>query len=118
MGKTKIYDRKKGEYVEGEEIFKERNYNVLKLKDYELQGLLSGNRLMLGQSIEILEEAEKLFKNSLKIFSVSFDALVANPAHFYDKINDVRHHKGQIKIAEEIRYNIYEVKFNLFLLMN
>ena len=111
-GKGKVYDIETSSFEEAQKVFAKKNFEPLKLNQYELLGLISGNKNIVGEVIGVIKRLERVMMNAVNAFIMSFEAMIANPAAFTGKVHEIRNHEGQIEVARLIRTAIKEVKLS------
>lgn len=92
-----------GKRMSGAEYLTARGQEPVRLQAKEGLALLNGTQFMLAHALDSIWRAERLFENSLWIFSVAIDAFDGRTDFLHPGIQQVRPHKGQILAAEKIR---------------
>ncbi len=85
------------------EVLKELNIEPLKLKLRDGLGLMNGTSCMTGIGAVNLVYAEKLMNWSIISSSIINEIVEAYDDSFSFELNNVKRHKGQLKIAEKMR---------------
>ncbi|HNP19977.1 MAG TPA: histidine ammonia-lyase [Fulvivirga sp.] len=92
-----------GKRYSGEEINKLKNWEPIKFRAKEGLALLNGTQLMSAYGLYACINANKLFNWANKIGALSIDAFDGRIEAFDAKVHDIRPHKGQQHVAEQIR---------------
>ncbi len=93
----------KGEIRQAADVLKEKNWNPISLQSKEGLALLNGTQFMSAHASMVIARAQRLFKVANIIAAMSIDAFDGRIEPFGAEVNAVRHHPGQIKVAEDIR---------------
>lgn len=84
------------------DILSTHQLRPIALKSKEGLALINGTQFMSAYGIYCLAKAEKLLQWANIIAAISFDGFDGNPEPFHPKIHEVRPHKGQIEVAQNI----------------
>lgn len=89
-----------------EDLFKQLNWQTVKLQSKEGLALINGTQFMTSYGMFCLQRAEHLLKMADAIAAISFDAFdcVSQPLH--EAIHRVRAHKGQVGTAAKLREHL------------
>lgn len=93
----------KGERCMAENVIKEMGWEPIQLMSKEGLALLNGTQFMSSHAVWAVYEASQLLKAANRIAAMSLDAFDGRLEPFGALVNEVRHHKGQIDIAENMR---------------
>lgn len=97
----------KGERMSGVQMHKKLGWKPIQLQSKEGLALLNGTQFMGAYGIFMCLRVFKLSRLSDIIAALSLDAFDGRIEPFHDLIQQIRHHRGQIKTASRIR-NILE----------
>ncbi len=92
-----------GEKYTGEEINKKFGWEPVELQSKEGLALLNGTQFMSSYGVYNLLMAFRLSRYADVIGAISLEAFDGRIEPFYDPVHQVRHHKGQIQTAANIR---------------
>jgi histidine ammonia-lyase len=92
-----------GKRYSGREINELKNWSPIKFRAKEGLALLNGTQLMSAYGLYACINANKLLNWANKIGSLSVDAFDGRIEAFKAKVHDIRPHKGQQHVAEQIR---------------
>lgn len=93
-----------GERLSGADLLKKMNWESVNLKSKEGLALLNGTQFMSAYGVYIILKVQKLSKLADVIGAVSLDGFDGRIEPFHDSVHQVRHHEGQIKTAERMRF--------------
>jgi histidine ammonia-lyase len=93
----------KNSCLKSEEVLNVLDWEPIELKSKEGLALLNGTQFMSAYAVHALIYGSKLSKYADLISAVSLDAFDGRISPFHELIQTVRHHKGQIETAENIR---------------
>ena len=93
----------KGERRPAGEVLAEMGWEPITLQSKEGLALLNGTQFMSSFGVWSIIQARRLSRLADKIGSLSLDAYDGRIEPFCAPVNIVRHHKGQIKTAENVR---------------
>ena len=93
----------KGERRPAGEVLAEMGWEPITLQSKEGLALLNGTQFMSSFGVLSIIQARRLSRLADKIGSLSLDAYDGRIEPFCAPVNIVRHHKGQIKTAENVR---------------
>lgn len=96
----------KGEIVATKKAFDACGLHPIKLHAKEGLALLNGTQFMCAFGVELVEQAQAIFKLANLIASVSLDAYDCRMDPFHPDIHKIRAHEGQIETARQIRENL------------
>jgi histidine ammonia-lyase len=94
----------KGKRVPASEALADAGLSVVPLKSKEGLALLNGTQFMSAYGVYSLLKTFRLSMLSDIIAAIALDAFDGRIEPFYDQLHQIRHHKGQIKTAERIRF--------------
>ncbi len=94
----------KGERRPAGKVLEEMGWEPITLQSKEGLALLNGTQFMSSFGVWSLIQARRLSKLADKIGSLSLDAYDGRIEPFCDPVNRVRHHKGQIETAANVRH--------------
>ena len=101
LGKGEVYY--KGEKKASGEVLKELGLEPLKLQSKEGLALLNGTQFMSAYGVTALLKVFRLSELADIIGALSLDAFDGRIEPFYDALQQIRHHKGQIQTAQRYR---------------
>lgn len=93
----------KGQRMAAQEALAKAGLQVVGLKSKEGLALLNGTQFMSAYGVYSLLKTFRLSILSDIIAALALDAFDGRIEPFYDRLHQIRHHKGQIKTAERIR---------------
>ena len=93
----------KGERRPAGEVLSEMGWEPITLQSKEGLALLNGTQFMSSFGVWSIIQAKRLSRLADKIGSLSLDAFDGRIEPFCAPVNIVRHHKGQIETAENVR---------------
>jgi histidine ammonia-lyase len=93
----------KNSRLSSEEVFSVLNWQPIELESKEGLALLNGTQFMNAYAVYALIYGSRLSKQADLISAISLDAFDGRISPFHELIQKVRHHKGQIETAENIR---------------
>jgi len=102
IGEGKVFY--KGTEQDTSDVFKQLNLKPIDIKLREGLALINGTSVMTGISLSNVFSAKKLLNYSLLISSMINEIVKSYDDHFSAELNAVKFHKGQEKIAEEMRH--------------
>ncbi len=102
LGMGEVYLR--GRRMSGAEMNKEMGWEPITLLSKEGLALLNGTQFMSAYGIYLCLHIFKLSRLSDIIAALSLDAFDGRIEPFHDLIQQIRHHRGQIKTASRIRH--------------
>lgn len=88
-----------GKKMKAEEALKKMDWEPVSLQSKEGLALINGTQFMSAYGIYNLVQMEKLLHWANIIAAISFDAFNCNPDCFYEKLQAIRPHPGQISVA-------------------
>lgn len=94
----------KGKRMTAQEALAKADLQVVALKSKEGLALLNGTQFMSAYGVYSLLKTFRLSILSDIIAALALDAFDGRKEPFYDRLHQIRHHKGQIKTAERIRF--------------
>jgi len=83
--------------------FKERQVKPLDIHLREGLALINGTSAMTGVGMVNLIQAKKVFHISLALSAITNELMKSFDDHFSLELNQVKHHVGQVKVAEGMR---------------
>jgi histidine ammonia-lyase len=92
-----------GKIYSSEEVLKLLNWQPIHFKAKEGLALLNGTQFMSAYGVWCLHHSHRLLKLANLIGAISLDAFDGRIEPFDELVHQVRPHKGQMKVAEEIR---------------
>jgi histidine ammonia-lyase len=93
----------KNSRLTSKQILDTMDWKPIKLKSKEGLALLNGTQFMSAYAVRCLIHSVRLSKQADFISAISLDAFDGRISPFHELIQTIRHHKGQIKTAENIR---------------
>ncbi len=100
LGRGEVYF--KGKKKTSKEVLAELNLTKVRLFSKEGLALLNGTQFMQAYGAWILINAHKFFHLANFISTVSLEGFNGNKEAFYPAIHNVRGHKGQIEVSQEV----------------
>ena len=94
--------------IEAIDILNKHNIEPVELQPKDGLSLINGTQLMSAYGSYILEKSNHLLKVADLIASMSLEALQGSIVPFDDRIHKIRPHKGQIRVAENVRFLLKE----------
>ncbi len=94
----------KGKRIPAAEALADASLTIVPLKSKEGLALLNGTQFMSAYGVYSLLKTFRLSMLSDIIAAIALDAFDGRIEPFYDQLHQIRHHKGQIKTAERIRF--------------
>lgn len=101
IGKGEVYY--KGEKMTSEEMYRKTGMQPIRLRSKEGLALLNGTQFMSAYGIYLCLRVFKLSRLADIIGALSLDAFDGRIEPFHNLIQQIRHHRGQIKTAARIR---------------
>jgi histidine ammonia-lyase len=92
-----------GKIYSSEEVLRLLNWQPIHFKAKEGLALLNGTQFMSAYGVWCLHHSHRLLKLANLIGAISLDAFDGRIEPFDELVHQVRPHKGQMKVAEEIR---------------
>lgn len=93
----------KGEIRPTAEVFKQLNIKPLSIHIREGLAILNGTSAMTGIGMANIVQAQKLLEWSVLLSAMINEVVEAYDDHYSYELNIVKHHKGQNKIAAQLR---------------
>ncbi len=100
----------KGERKFTKDVFADLNISPLKVKLREGLGLINGTSVMSGIGVLNIINSWKLVNWSVVMSSMINEIVASFSDHFSEELNEVKHHKGQNRIAEAMRNIMHDSK--------
>lgn len=100
IGKGEVYY--KGKKIDGSELLKIFNWNIIQLKSKEGLALLNGTQFMSAYGVSLILKSFKLSYLADLIGTLSLEAFDGRNSPFNELIHKIRPHSGQIKTAKQI----------------
>jgi len=100
IGEGKV--RHKGRIVSTRSALKQAGLSPITLMEKEGLALINGTQVMTALGVLNLTEAENLVDTADVAGAITFEAQLGNPAPFYDEIQEVRPHPGQIRTSRNL----------------
>ncbi|MDE6206478.1 MAG: histidine ammonia-lyase [Muribaculaceae bacterium] len=85
------------------EVLREKGWEPLALMSKEGLALLNGTQFMSAHAVRAVYEAKRLLDAANHIGAMSLDAFDGRLEPFGALVNEVRHHRGQIDVAADVR---------------
>ncbi|MBI9034431.1 MAG: histidine ammonia-lyase [Bacteroidales bacterium] len=101
LGLGEVYFQ--GQKYSGEEINNKMGWEPIELQSKEGLALLNGTQFMSSYAVHILLLSFDLSRYADVIGAISLEGFDGRIEPFYDPVHQVRHHKGQIQTAANIR---------------
>ncbi len=101
IGEGKVFYE--GKEHNTKDVLKNLNLNPIEIKLREGLALINGTSVMTGISLSNILSAKRLLNYSLLISSIINEIVKSYDDHFSYELNSVKFHKGQEKVAEEMR---------------
>ncbi|XP_076447679.1 histidine ammonia-lyase-like isoform X2 [Babylonia areolata] len=102
VGEGKMWSPKSG-WAEAKYVLESHNLKPIKLKPKEGLALINGTQLITSLGVEGVERAEGIARQADVIAAFTLEVLKGTSRAFDSKIQSVRPHKGQIKVARRLR---------------
>lgn len=93
-----------GMKLSGSELLTKMNWEPISLRSKEGLALLNGTQFMSAHGVNLTLKVWKLSKLADVISAISLDAFDGRIEPFHDSVHQIRHHKGQIKTADRMRF--------------
>jgi histidine ammonia-lyase len=93
-----------GERLSGSDLLKKMKWEPIGLRSKEGLALLNGTQFMSAHGVNLTLKVWKLSQLADVIGAISLDAFDGRIEPFHDSVQQIRHHKGQIKTASRIRF--------------
>jgi histidine ammonia-lyase len=100
----------KGEIHPAKEIFAREKVTPLQIHLREGLALMNGTSAMTGVGIVNVIHAKTLLNCSVMLSCIINELMKSFDDHFSLELNQVKHHKGQMKIAEQMRHLLADSK--------
>lgn len=84
-------------------VFEKLGLKPIEIKIREGLALINGTSLMTGLGLSNLIESKSLFNWSVAISSIINEIVSAYSDHLSKELNQIKHHKGQIEVAKQMR---------------
>ncbi len=92
-----------GKRYKGAEILEKMGWEPLNLTSKEGLALLNGTQFMLAYGVHVMMRAQEMSLWADLSGAMSFEAFMGRIEAFYEQVHHIRHHKGQIETAANIR---------------
>ncbi len=92
-----------GERLSGAEALKRAGIAPVRLEAKEGLSLLNGTQAALALGLLALHDAERLEKTANLAGAMSLEALMGTPTAFDEKLQHLRPHSGQLRVAKKMR---------------
>ncbi|KAL8603486.1 hypothetical protein ACOMHN_038627 [Nucella lapillus] len=102
IGEGKMWSPKSG-WAEAKYVLESHNLKPIKLKPKEGLALINGTQLITSLGVEGVERSELIARQADVVAAFSLEVLKGTSRAFDSKIQSVRPHKGQIKVARRLR---------------
>ena len=93
---------------DAQEIMEKHSLKPIELKPKDGLSLINGTQLMSAYGAYVLEKTLHLFKMADIAAAMSLEALQGSIVPFDKRIQEIRPHHGQIKVAENVRFLLKE----------
>ncbi|XP_025108687.1 LOW QUALITY PROTEIN: histidine ammonia-lyase-like [Pomacea canaliculata] len=110
IGEGKMWSPKSG-WAEAKYVLESHNLTPIKLKPKEGLALINGTQLITSLGAEAVERSEAIARQADVIAAMSLEVLKGTSRAFDSKIQAVRPHKGQIKVARQLRALLHSDTF-------
>ncbi|XP_069100911.1 histidine ammonia-lyase-like [Argopecten irradians] len=102
MGEGKMWSPNSG-WADAKYVLESNGLEPIKLGPKEGIALINGTQLIAGLGSEAVERAEAIARQADIVAAFTLDVLKGTTRAFDSNIQDVRPHKGQIKVARRLR---------------
>lgn len=92
-----------GKRINSKKVLKKNNMLPIDLGPKEGLALINGTQIMSSIACKVIADSEMLLKNAQIASAMSLEALRGTSKAFDEKIHAIRPHKGQIRIAKNMR---------------
>lgn len=92
-----------GEILPAADVLAVKGWKPLTLKSKEGLALLNGTQFMSAHGTWAICRARRLFNAALSVAAMSLEAFDGRIEPFGKEVNEVRHHPGQIAVADKMR---------------
>lgn len=92
-----------GEILSAADVLAVKGWKPLTLKSKEGLALLNGTQFMSAHGTWAICRARRLFNAALSVAAMSLEAFDGRIEPFGKEVNEVRHHPGQIAVADKMR---------------
>lgn len=92
-----------GEILAAADVLAVKGWKPLTLKSKEGLALLNGTQFMSAHGTWAICRARRLFNAALSVAAMSLEAFDGRIEPFGKEVNEVRHHPGQIAVADKMR---------------
>ena len=92
-----------GEILPAADVLAVKGWNPLTLNSKEGLALLNGTQFMSAHGTWAICRARRLFNAALSVAAMSLEAFDGRIEPFGKEVNEVRHHPGQIAVADKMR---------------
>ena len=92
-----------GEILPAADVLAVKGWKPLTLKSKEGLALLNGTQFMSAHGTWAICRARRLFNAALRVAAMSLEAFDGRIEPFGKEVNEVRHHPGQIAVADKMR---------------
>lgn len=103
LGLGSFWNKEGTGVLDAAEILNGHKLDPLELKPKDGLSLINGTQLMSGYGAFILERSLSLLKLADIAAAMSLEALQGSITPFDDRIQQIRPHKGQVEVAENVR---------------
>lgn len=93
----------KGRRCDVQEVYAEKGWQPIELQSKEGLALLNGTQFMSAYAVWSVLKAQRLSRQADIILSISLDAFDGRIEPFYDNLQRVRPHQGQLDTARNVR---------------
>lgn len=94
----------KGRRCDVQEVYAEKGWQPIELQSKEGLALLNGTQFMSAYAVWSVLKAQRLSRQADMILSLSLDAFDGRIEPFYDNLQRVRPHQGQLDTARNVRH--------------
>ncbi|ESO91184.1 hypothetical protein LOTGIDRAFT_209547 [Lottia gigantea] len=102
LGEGKMWSPKSG-WADAKYVLEANNLEPIKLKPKEGLALINGTQMIASLGAEAVERADAISRQADVIAALTLDVLKGTTRAFDSDIHRVRPHKGQIKVARNLR---------------
>jgi histidine ammonia-lyase len=108
IGQGFFWDSNGDKTIPASEAIKEDGLEIIELEPKDGLALLNGTQMMAAYAAYVLSRCENLLKAADIISIISLEALRGSIKPFDARIHEVRPHKGQIDVADNVRKLLVE----------
>ncbi len=108
LGKGFFWDEKGEKTIPAEKVLKQHGLEPIDLQPKDGLSLINGTQLMSGYAAYVLEKSLALAKAADIVAAMSLEALQGSIKPFDKRIHEIRPHRGQQEVAENVRNLLVE----------